>query len=471
MNRHFVTNAAVAALTLASCAPLERGMEAHSDIVAQVDGYKLTVDHAASILTVGNPSTVPLRPSTVYRLSELWIGYTVLADELAGRDSLATETVEALARFSRDQELVWRLQEEVIVNRVEPQTEQLRASYRREQPFTKVEAQHILIRVPGNADAATLDSLRARAEQIRQRALDGEDFGELARRFSDDPSSAGRGGSLGYVERGQLVPEVENAIFALEPGEISETVRSTYGYHIIRATDRQVPEFEEVSDSYRARFLQGRLRNLERAYIDSLFEAADLRFMRGFVPLVKQNSITSRLGHLTPMERAGQLVRYDGGALTVGEWADFVIRGGQDMRTAFASRDSAGVASLLREMVRNELLIKAAHDHELELDETVRDSLLAAAQRDVQGAILASGLRRHLNTEGVSPQLAVDRSLVELITQQRGPRPIERLLPALLEGRAVRVHPERFREVLRRLAELREQAPQGQPAPDVAPKV
>jgi len=471
MIRQLGTIAALCALSMTACDPVERSMEGHQDIVAQVDGYALTVNRAAGLLAVGAPETVPLRPSTVDRLVEIWIGYTALATLVASDDDPTDLLTEPLARFARDQELVWRLQEEAILNRAAPPVEQLRAAYEREEPFTRVEAQHILIRVPAGADSAVTDSLRARAERLRQRALSGENFSELARRFSEDPASAARGGSLGYVERGRLVPEVEAAVFSLQPGEISETVRSTYGYHIIKVTDRQVPDYEDVSEAYRTEFMQDRMTNLESLYIDSLFDAAKPRFVRGYVPLVKQLSISSRLSRISATERDAPLVTYRGGKLTVGEWADFVIKGGQDARTAFAARDSAGVAALLNELVQNELLVKAAHDEGMQLDESVVDSLAAATRRDVQGAILASGLRRHLDTEGVSVELAVDRSIAELITRQRGPRPIERLFPALIEGHVVRIYPDRFQDVLHRLVELREQGGGSErPASGVAPE-
>ncbi|MEM8531409.1 MAG: peptidylprolyl isomerase [Chloroflexota bacterium] len=89
------------------------------------------------------------------------------------------------------------------------------------------------------------------AEEVLQRLDDGEDFEELAREVSTDPSAAQNGGDLGYTPRGQLVPEFETAIFEeLEPGETTaEPVQTQFGFHIIRVIDRRtgpaIPE-EEV---------------------------------------------------------------------------------------------------------------------------------------------------------------------------------------------------------------------------------
>ncbi len=76
------------------------------------------------------------------------------------------------------------------------------------------------------------------AQSLRQRILDGEDFADLALRFSNDPGSGSQGGDLGWAERGRYVPEFDEAAFVLEVGEISEPVKTSFGYHIIELLER-----------------------------------------------------------------------------------------------------------------------------------------------------------------------------------------------------------------------------------------
>ncbi|MCB5270730.1 MAG: peptidylprolyl isomerase [Candidatus Cloacimonetes bacterium] len=84
------------------------------------------------------------------------------------------------------------------------------------------------------------------AVMIRERIMKGEDFGELAREYSEDPGSGQNGGSLGEFGKGQMVPEFEKAAFALEEGAISQPVKSDFGWHIIRL-DKWVDRNPEVS--------------------------------------------------------------------------------------------------------------------------------------------------------------------------------------------------------------------------------
>ena len=72
------------------------------------------------------------------------------------------------------------------------------------------------------------------AIEILDKIKNGEKFGKMARQFSTDSGSAKRDGSLGYFGRGKMVKEFENAAFALQTGEISEPIKTQYGYHIIK---------------------------------------------------------------------------------------------------------------------------------------------------------------------------------------------------------------------------------------------
>lgn len=101
---------------------------------------------------------------------------------------------------------------------------------------TEVKVSHILFLVPENASDAEVENVKKQAQDVLEMARNGKDFAELARKYSQDVS-AKEGGSLGYFKKGQILPAIESVAFSLKKGEISDLVRTTYGFHIIRVDD------------------------------------------------------------------------------------------------------------------------------------------------------------------------------------------------------------------------------------------
>jgi peptidyl-prolyl cis-trans isomerase D len=99
----------------------------------------------------------------------------------------------------------------------------------------QVRASHILLKTEGKDDAA----VKAKAEELLKQARGGADFAELARKNSEDDASAKNGGDLDYFGRGRMVPEFDQAVFAMQPGQISDLVKTQYGYHIIKLVDKK----------------------------------------------------------------------------------------------------------------------------------------------------------------------------------------------------------------------------------------
>jgi peptidyl-prolyl cis-trans isomerase D len=99
----------------------------------------------------------------------------------------------------------------------------------------QVRASHILLKTEGKTDA----DVKAKAEAILKQAKSGADFAELAKKNSEDESNAKNGGDLDYFGRGRMVPEFDQAVFAMQPGQISDLVKTQYGYHIIKLVDKK----------------------------------------------------------------------------------------------------------------------------------------------------------------------------------------------------------------------------------------
>jgi peptidyl-prolyl cis-trans isomerase D len=97
---------------------------------------------------------------------------------------------------------------------------------------------HILVRVPETGGSAAEDTSKAKAADAIRRVKAGEPFAKVAKELSEDPGSTANGGDLGFVSKGELVPEFEQAAFALKRGEVTpEPVRTPFGFHAITVTD------------------------------------------------------------------------------------------------------------------------------------------------------------------------------------------------------------------------------------------
>lgn len=110
-------------------------------------------------------------------------------------------------------------------------------------------ARHILVSVPAGADEAADAQAKATIERARERIVKGEDFAKIANEVSQDPGTKGRGGDLGEFGRGVMDPAFEQAAFSLAKGQLSEPVRSRFGYHLIETTEiapASIKPFEAV---------------------------------------------------------------------------------------------------------------------------------------------------------------------------------------------------------------------------------
>lgn len=108
----------------------------------------------------------------------------------------------------------------------------------------QVKVSHILIKTPlpgpdNKVDEKGTAEAQHRAEELLKQVKSGANFEDLAKKYSEDTGSAKQGGSLGWIGRGQTVPEFEKAAFSLPKGQMSDLVKSSYGFHIIRVDDKQ----------------------------------------------------------------------------------------------------------------------------------------------------------------------------------------------------------------------------------------
>jgi peptidyl-prolyl cis-trans isomerase D len=182
----------------------------------------------------------------------------------------------------------------------------------------QIQVAHILARVPETGGSQAEQTARAKIQEAIRRARGGEDFAAIARQVSEDPESAARGGELGWVTKGALVPQFERAAFALKKGEVSsEPVRTPFGYHAIKVIDSREAvhrTLKEVTPQIRAKLLT---QQLERAAADRARQARPaLQAAGDFTAAARQLGLEPRamsvsrppgppaLARLTPIQEA-----------------------------------------------------------------------------------------------------------------------------------------------------------------------
>jgi peptidyl-prolyl cis-trans isomerase D len=111
----------------------------------------------------------------------------------------------------------------------------------------QVRASHILLKTEGKDDAA----VKKQAEDLLAKVKGGADFAKLATQYSEDEGSKTKGGDLDFFPKGQMVPEFDSVAFSLQPGQISDVVKSQFGYHIIKVTDKK-PASKKTLDEVKA---------------------------------------------------------------------------------------------------------------------------------------------------------------------------------------------------------------------------
>ncbi len=144
----------------------------------------------------------------------------------------------------------------------------------------RVRASHILVKVEADAKQPVIDEKQKQAQAIADRVKKGEDFAKLAAELSEDPTAKENKGDLDYFTKEQMVPEFSNAAFAMKKDEISNPVRSSFGFHVIKVTDHQqagTVALEEVKPRLLAALKRQKQSQEFEKLVQSIREKADVK--------------------------------------------------------------------------------------------------------------------------------------------------------------------------------------------------
>lgn len=267
-----------------------RYVKPDSEVVATVNGETITKDELyQAMLTEGGRQVLDRLITNLLILQEgKRRDITVTDEEIDARIQnlinanfygMADSFYQALEQYGLTEESLKKdIKTELILRKIAGEQisisdEEARAYFKENQQNynipEQVEARHILV------------DTREEAEEILELLKSGRDFAELAGEYSKDTLSAEQGGSLGFFQRGEMVPEFEEAAFSLPVNQVSDPIETTYGFHIIEVLGRKAPKevaFEEVEEKVREVLLEEQTMEQMNKQVNLLREQASIEY-------------------------------------------------------------------------------------------------------------------------------------------------------------------------------------------------
>ncbi len=353
--------AAVAAISISACSGLKDALSAHTDRVARAGGGELTVTELGQLL---GKSRSPIRKDIAKSIANVWVDYQLLGLSAAENDSL------------NDAKLIEETMWPAIANlKARKWYQQVSKTWGTEDPAAAqskyasgeiLAADHILLLTQGMS-AAQKAEMKGKIDALRA-SVNESNFAATATTNSQDQGSARRGGSLGLFPKGQMVPEFERALIALRPGQISPVVTTQYGYHIIRR-----PLYDQVKTELLQASKGRTIAVAESTYLARLEAAGKIEVKKEAVATVRalgndpdayrrDNTVlaTSTAGKFTTSRLVG--------------WLETLPPNARVLDQIKQSPDSQLVA-LIRNFVKNELVLKQADSAKIQVDSAERTQL------------------------------------------------------------------------------------------------
>ncbi|MEK7846401.1 MAG: SurA N-terminal domain-containing protein [Nitrospinota bacterium] len=220
------------------------------------------------------------------------------------------------------------------------------AKYRVEK---RVKARHILIALSPDADEKTEKEAKEKALKVLQELKAGGDFAELAKKYSDDPSVKDNGGDLGYFSKGQMVKLFEDAAFALKEGELSEPVKTQFGFHIIKVEkieNERTKPLAEVRGEILKTLTEEEARKRAKAEMEGVKKGNDLK-VANFNQVIKGHTyLAASTENLKKDDRRYPVLSRTSFALKKGEISEIVEDGGKFYILRYKDKKDAFIPKL-----------------------------------------------------------------------------------------------------------------------------
>ena len=425
MKRPLVLALAVC-VPIAACDGFKEAMTAHVDVAARAGSQELSVTRLAELL---GASKIPLRRDVVQTVADMWVNYQLLARAAAHDDSLnQPELLDEVMWSASVNSRIKKWYDVISKQWVSSDTTRNAADYAAGKLLA---ARHILVNAaPGESPAA--DSALRKAQQIRGQ-LTSANFAEMANRHNQQ-GAAGPGGDLGVFPKQQMVPEFGNAVEGLKPGEISQPVRSQFGYHIIRRST-----YDEVKDQFAQMNSTASVRAGESTYIARINESAKVQVRPNAAAVVKAVAAAPD-AHRDDKTVIATSAAGDFTAARIAKWIPAFSPNPQQLRQQIQQAPDSVLPEFVKAVVNREMLLRQADSAKIALDTSETNEISRAFVGMVANTwsglnISPNRLADSAKTTGERERLAaarVDDYVERLLTKDEQFVPIQPPLEAAL---------------------------------------
>lgn len=351
MKRSIALFALAATVILSGCGRMKDALSAHADVAASVESQEFTVTEMADML---GRSQAPLRKDVAHALANIWVNYQLLGVAAARNDSLTDEKAldEALWPFIANMKAkTWY--DSVAKGWAKPDSSAAEAIYEKGDILA---ASHILLLTQGMNPAQKAQVLQ-KVKGIRA-SLTEANFAAVARKQSQDTQSGQQGGMLPPFRHGDMVPEFEQGVRALKPGEISGIVETQYGYHIIRRAT-----FAEVKPQLIQASATATMAKSDSSYMAGLEKGAKAEVKPKIAQKVRDVTVDPE----SNVDDKTVLATWNGGKLTAGRLARWVqgIPPQAGVAQRIMSAPDTVIPTFVMNFVRNELILAEAEKHNI----------------------------------------------------------------------------------------------------------
>lgn len=333
-------------------------------VVARGEHLTLTRDTLAQIVVSGK--NVPTERGLVERWAFRWVEFALLAERLAEGDSLLDSATVVRAMWTdANQWLVDEYHEKLAAERVKLDSATVDSAYAAGDHRL---IYHILVRTTPDMSPPARAAARREAEGIRERLAAGGAWAYENDR-NDDPVARRAGGSLGVIERGQMVAPFDEVAFQLGPGELSGVVETQYGYHVIRR-----PALDEVRQPFAAEIGQVLTIRMDSTVLREIEERWKVRVSDDAPALMREAAGAPQRTYQDPRRLGG----YRGNAFTTVDFVRWMQAMPPEVYRQVPGATDEQLTDLLHSLIRNEALVEEAREAGMTLDP---DSLAALRAR------------------------------------------------------------------------------------------